>query len=308
MIQEIIPEVDKMLIEEELTEDKFVKKTNYNNNHIYIINAHDSPNSMREIGRLRELSFREAGGGTGKSIDIDKFDTDEHPFSQLIVWDPVSSDIVGGYRFMQGKNLISAERGNINSPTAEIFNFSKEFIEDYIPHSIELGRSWVQPKYQPSLDFRKGIYSLDNLWDGLGALMMNYSDVKYFFGKITMYKSFNVKARDLILGFMQIYFPDDKGLITPLPNLKVDLKTDLDSIREQFLCNDYKNDFKTLVRIVRELGEQVPPLITAYMNVSSTMRTFGTAVNPFFGGVEETGILVCIPDVYPEKTERHLKL
>lgn len=307
MWEEIIPQVDRSAIESELTPERFVKRTNNGDNLIYIFSAHEAPNTMREIGRLREISFRDAGGGTGLEVDIDSFDNCEKPFLQLIVWNPEDRDIVGGYRFIHGRDLFFNENGQPLSPTAEIFHFSDRFIQNYLPKTIELGRSWVQPWYQPTNDFRKGIYSLDNLWDGLGGLITEYPDIEYFFGKITMYTDFNTQARDLILGFMKMYFPDDLGLVHPYPELVVHPETSFEKMRHHFKGDDYDQDYKALIRFVRHYGEQIPPMVNAYMNLTSTMKTFGTAVNPHFGGVEETGILVCIPDIYPEKKLRHVK-
>ncbi len=307
MHQDIIPQVDTALIESELTQGKFVKHTNNGDNLVYIVSVHDSPHTMLEIGRLREFTFREAGGGTGRSFDIDDFDKADKPFFQLIVWNPEEKEIIGGYRFIHGKDIRLNKDRQPLSPMGEIFHFSDHFIRDYLPVSIELGRSWVQPKYQPSNDFRKGIYSLDNLWDGLGALVNRYPDVQYFFGKMTMYTTFNAIARDLILGFLQIYFPDNVGLMRPFRDLTVQPAISFEKLLHHFKGNDYDHDYKLLVRFVRHYGEQVPALFNAYMNLSKTMKTFGTAVNPHFGDVEETGILICIADIYPEKKERHIK-
>jgi hypothetical protein len=307
MIEDIIPPVDRSLLENELTTDKFIKKTNNGNNLIYIVTAHDSPNLMREIGRLREVTFRDAGGGIGKSIDIDVFDTSDKPFSQLIVWNPSDKEITGGYRFIHGGSVLRDKNGQPKSPTSEIFNFSERFTRDYLPVTIELGRSWIQPAYQPFNDFRKGLYSLDNLWDGLGGLITQNPDIEYFFGKITMYTTYNTEARNLLLSFLQIYFPDNEKLITPLPELNIDISPQFPTLQKHFDGNDYNKDFKLLIKLVKGYGEIIPPLMNAYMNLSATMRVFGTARNPHFGGVEETAILIKISDIYPEKTERHLK-
>lgn len=307
MFQEIIQPIPPDLIEKELSGEVFVKNTNNGDNQIFIIHDQNAPNTLREIGRLREITFRDAGGGTGLPLDLDVFDSGEYPFLQLIVWNPADREIVGGYRFIHGKNMRRDANGHPLSPTSEIFHFSDRFIRDYLPGTIELGRSWVQPRYQPSNDFRKGIYSLDNLWDGLGGLITAYPDVEYFFGKITMYTSFNVKARDLILGFMHHYFPDEQGLVWPFEELKVVPETPFEQLKHHFVLDNFEQDYKALVRYVRHYGELVPPLVNAYMNLTSTMKTFGTALNPHFGDVEETGILIRIPDIYPDKKERHLK-
>jgi hypothetical protein len=260
---------------------------------------------MREVGRLREITFRDAGGGTGKSVDIDEFDTMEVPFHQLIVWDPIEEEISGGYRFIHGRDIQCNKGDCLHSATAELFDFSNKFIRDYLPHSIELGRSFVQPNYQPLVNFRKGMYSLDNLWDGLGAMIIENPDIKYFFGKMTMYPEYNRIARDIVLYFLRRYFPDKETLMLPREAIVSDTPDAV--IAELFQARTYEENYKILIREVRSHGEHVPPLVNAYMNLSPTMRTFGTAINHGFGEVEETGILIHIDDIYPRKKERHLK-
>jgi hypothetical protein len=302
-METIIEPVDRKLLLDELTSERFVRTTNYGNNEIYVINHHNSPHLMREIGRLREVSFRAAGGGTGKACDLDEFDTDVTCYEQLLVWNPEEQEIVGGYRFILMKNALT-ESGLYNVASTELFEFSPAFITNYLPYSIELGRSFVQPKFQPSLDNRKGMFSLDNLWDGLGALVIDYPEIKYFFGKVTMYMDFNKQARDYILSFMNYFFPDKEKLVWPHQALP--LHTNV----EEFIGNlkglEYKEAHRILNQHVRDLGENIPPLVNAYMNLSATMKTFGTAPNHHFGEVEETGILVTIADIYDSKKERHL--
>jgi len=301
----IIDPVDRELIEKELTEDKFLRKTNNGNNLLYVITHHDSPNVMQEIGRLRELAFRIAGGGTGKDVDIDIYDTLPVPYKQIIVWDPAEKEILGGYRYFICSEAVTDPDGNCNLATARLFRFTKKFREEYMPHMIELGRSFVQPAYQSTNRQGKGIYAMDNLWDGLGAVWMRNSHVKYFFGKVTMYTTFHREARDLILYFMKKYFGDKEHLVVPFEPLEI--TTDqilLDSI----LCgSNYRDDYKLLSQNVRARGETIPPLINAYMNLSPTMKVFGTAMNYGFGDVEETAIMITVNDMYDEKIERHIK-
>ena len=303
-MQQIILPIHKNLIIKELSKDRFVRKTNYGNNEIYIVNAHNSPNVMREIGRLRELTFRYAGGGTGKNVDIDSYDTDVIPYEQLIVWSPIDHEIVGGYRFIKCNKLISKGQKEIPLVTTHLFEFSEKFISEYLPYTIELGRSFVQPNYQPSSTNRKGLFSLDNIWDGLGAVTMDNPDVKYFFGKVTMYLSFNQKARDMILFFLHKFFPDNDKLVTP--HLPLQINTDYKELDALFCGSNYQENYKILNSNVRNLNENIPPLINTYMNISPSMRTFGTSLNDTFGDVEETGILVSIKDIYESKKERHL--
>lgn len=304
-MEDIIEPIDKNLLLSELTDDKFVRTTNYGGNKIYIVNAHNAPKTMREIGRLRELAFRQAGGGTGKSCDIDECDTRETPYQQLIVWSEDMGEILGGYRFIDCSLPIINADGEPELSTAEIFNFSEKFIKEYLPHTIELGRSFVQPKFQSRQYFKQAIYALDNLWDGLGAIyMLNRDHIKYFFGKVTMYTSFNQTARDYILSFMKLYFKDPERLVIPKDEIIPALSQE--QISEAFPNGTYRDDFKCLNRIVRDIGENIPPMFNAYMNLSSTMKLFGTAPNPFFGGVEETGILITVDDVYQDKKARHI--
>jgi Acetyltransferase (GNAT) domain len=299
----LIPPVPKDVLASELTRDKFVRHTNYGKNEIYVATYHNAPNVIKEIGRLRELTFRVAGGGTGKSIDLDEFDTNEKPYKQLIVWSPEDKQVVGSYRYIRCKDA-PVKKAILQLATAELFEFSSKFIKEYLPYTIELGRSFVQPDYQPSSENRKGLFSLDNLWDGLGALAIDNPDMKYFFGKVTMYRDFDIKARDMILHFMKHYFPDKENLVIPIDPL--DVSYDMRAFEKELKGKDYKDGHVILNQHVRTLGENIPPLINAYMNLSPSMKTFGTCLNPEFGDVEETGILVSVADIYDSKKERHV--
>ena len=301
----IIPPVDRELLESELTEDKLLRKTNNGNNQLYVIDYHNSPNSMLEIGRLRELTFRAAGGGTGKDVDIDMYDTADDPYQQLLVWDTTKKEILGGYRFYICSNAKPDEEGNYELATTRLFKFSRKFKEDYFPYMIELGRSFVQPAYQSTGRVSKGIYALDNLWDGLGAIWVNNPLIKYFFGKVTMYTSYNREARDLLLYFINKYFGDREKLVVPYEPLP--LETDIDKLKSTLTGNNYQEDYKILSQFVRSQGEVIPPLINAYMNLSPTMKSFGTSMNYHFGEVEETAVLITLKDMYESKVERHIK-
>ncbi len=302
-MQAIIDKIDRAILEKELSPDKFLRHTNNGDNHIYVITHFDSPNVMMELGRLRELTFRHAGGGTGKSYDIDEFDISAHPYKQLLVWNPEDKEIVGAYRYILCRDA-EYENGKVKLATTELFEFSEKFCAEYLPYTIELGRSFVQPQYQPSERFRKGLFSLDNLWDGLGAVVVDNPEMKYYFGKVTMYTDFNVQARDLILAFMKHYFPDPDKLVKPIHS--VEMKTDVREFVAELKKLDYKEGHSLLNKHVRALGENIPPLVNTYMNTSPLMKSFGTAINQGFGGVEETGIIIKFDDIYPSKKDRHL--
>ena len=303
-MEQIIAPIATDLLEQELTTDKFLRTTNYGKNEIYVFTHHNAPNLTREVGRIRELTFRQAGGGTGKSIDLDKFDTQEEAYQQLVVWSPELRMILGGYRFIACKNAKKDENGDLQLATYRLFRFSETFINDYLPYTIELGRSFVHPEYQSSKSSRKGIFALDNLWDGLGALVVEYPETKYFFGKVTMYPHFQKDARNMILYFLQKEFADTHNLMELIEPMHLGI--DYEAYDKLFAGKNYEENRKILNQQVRQLGENIPPLINAYMNLSPTMRTFGTSYNKYFGGVEETAIMVTIADIYRSKIERHV--
>ena len=304
MEEEIIEPISRELLKSELTPDKRLRMTNKSHNEIDIITAHNAPNVMKEIGRLREIAFRTAGGGTGKSMDIDEFDTMDNCYKQLIVWNPEAEDIIGGYRYLLGTDWELDKNGQPILATSHMFHFSDEFLHDYMPQTVELGRSFVSLEYQSIRKGAKSIFALDNLWDGLGALTVINPNVKYFFGKMTMYPSYVRKGRDMILYFLKKHFDDKDNLIIPMKPLKIEAEPkELESL---FCENDFKEDYKILNREIRKLGYNIPPLVNAYMSLSPTMKFFGTAINYGFGDVEETGILIAVDEILAEKRIRHI--
>ena len=303
-MEEIIPRIPRELLLSELTPEKKLRTTNKSGNEIYIVTWQDSPNVVRELGRLREIAFRAAGGGTGLSMDLDEFDTMENPYKQLLVWDPEAQEILGGYRYLLGSEVKLDENGQPILATSHMFRFSEKFVREYLPYTIELGRSFVTLEYQSSRMGTKGLFALDNLWDGLGALTVIMPDVRYFFGKFTMYPSYDRMARDMILYFLKVYFSDPDSLILPMKPLSL---WHAECIFEKlFAGNDFKQDYRVLNREVRNLGYNIPPLVNAYMGLSPTMKLFGTAINDEFGDVEETGILIAVDEILEEKRVRHI--
>ncbi len=303
-MQPIIPPVDPALIQAELTPERLLRTTNRGGNEIYIIDAHSSPTVMREIGRLRELSFRSSGGGTGKACDIDEFDTMTPPCRQLFVWNPERREIIGAYRFIDGRDIVTQPDGTPRIATASMFRFSPRFLNDILPRTIELGRSWVQPEYQSTRAGVKAIYALDNLWDGLGAVTVTHPHVEYLFGKMTMYPSYDRQCRNLLLHFLNLYFPDPDNLVKPihpLPDTVSEIAQD-----NFFVGNDFREDYRRLNAFIRSHGINIPPLINAYMSLSPSMRILGTAINTHFGDVEETGLLIRIADILDSKKARHI--
>ena len=304
MEQEIIQPIDKEVLKRELTPELQLRMTNKSHNEIYVITAHNAPNVMKEIGRLREIAFREAGGGTGKAMDIDEFDTCENCYKQLIVWNPEAEEIIGGYRYLEGTSWEMDDKGQPKLATSHMFRFSEKFLKEYMPYTIELGRSFVSLPYQSSRMGAKSLFALDNLWDGLGALTVIMPDVRYFFGKFTMYPSYIRRGRDMILYFLHKHFADKENLIVPMKPLEIE--TDPKELEQLFCEQEFKKDYLILNTEIRKLGYNIPPLVNAYMSLSPTMKLFGTAINYGFGDVEETGILIAIEEIFEQKRVRHI--
>ena len=304
MEQEIIQPIAKEILKSELTRDRQLRMTNKSHNEIYVVTAHNAPNVMQEIGRLREIAFREAGGGTGKSVDIDEFDICDNCYKQLIVWNPEAVEIIGGYRYLEGTSWEMDDKGQPILATSHMFHFSDKFLKEYMPYTIELGRSFVSLPYQSSRMGAKSLFALDNLWDGLGALTVIKPNVKYFFGKMTMYPSYIRKGRDMILYFLKKHFDDKDHLIIPMKPLTIE--EDPDELEKIFSEPNFKDDYRILNREIRKMGYNIPPLVNAYMSLSPTMKLFGTAINYGFGDVEETGILIAVDEILAEKRVRHI--
>ena len=303
-MEPIIAPISKDIIKSELSPAKKLRDTNKGHNEIYIVNHYDSPNIMKEIGRLREEAFRDSGGGSGLSMDIDEFDTMEHPYQQLIVWDPDAEKIIGGYRYLLGTDIKIDEKGQPVLATAHMFHFSEKFINEYLPYTIELGRSFIAPEYQSRQAGMKALFALDNLWDGLGALAIEKPDMKYFFGKMTMYPEYNREARDLIQHFLFKHFEDKEKLVTPVDPLVIETdKAYMDSI---LTAEDFDEDYKLLNAAVRKHGVNIPPLVNSYMSLSPTMKMFGGGINHEFSEAEETCILITFDEIHDAKKERHI--
>jgi len=304
-MEEIIAPISKDVLKSELIEERRLRSTNKSHNEIYVVTAHNAPNVMKEIGRLREIAFRAAGGGTGKSMDIDEYDIMPNPYKQFVVWNPEAEEILSGYRYLFGDEVEYDEHGKPILATAHMFDFSEKFLKEYLPYTVELGRSFVTLEYQSSRAGSKGLFALDNLWDGLGALTVINPNMKYYFGKMTMYPSYHRQGRDMILYFLNKHFEDKDKLIIPMKPLE--LETDVTLLEELFCCDSFKEDYRILNTEVRKLGYNIPPLVNAYMGLSPTMRMFGTAINDGFGDVEETGILIAVDEILEEKRLRHIE-
>ena len=298
-MKEIIPAVETSLLLNEL-EGHLLRPSNKADNLIYDITAHECPNVMREIARLREISYRDGGGATGNEMDIDEMDTMTKPYHQLIVWDPEHQQIIGGYRY-----LICSEAeirdGQPFITSAHLFHYSERFIKDYLPYTIEFGRAFVQPMYQKREMGVKALFALDNIWDGIGAVLYNHPEVRWMIGKVTIYPDYNVAARELIYAYLRQYHLGEEGLFEPYHPLTSNPLT-----TNPFEGDDKQENYHILQRAVREQGTVIPPMFSAYLNLTNDLLFFGNAINDELANVYETGIMVDVKTVYPEKLDRYM--
>ena len=301
----IIDPVDVELIKKELNNDTFLRRTTRGNNEIYVVNNENAPNVLREIGRLREVSFRAVGGGSGTECDLDHFDLDDKACFQLVVWNPEADEIIGGYRFTRWSMASFHENGQPYVNTEHLFTFSQEFIDDYFPYCIEMARAFVQPKYQSSQAGRKALFALDNLWDGIGGIVATNPEVKYLAGKVTIYSTSPELSRKAMVYYLDMSFGDRKGLLTS-KNPETWTPQQEDFFKELFTGSDYKENYIILNNFVKSFGDTIPPLIHSYIGLSPTMKTFGTTFDPDFGDCYDTGMMITIADIYEDKFSRYI--
>ncbi len=308
-MKQIIPPVDTAILLAEL-EGHLLRPSNKAGNLIYDITAHECPNVMREIARLREISYRAGGGATGNEMDIDDMDTMAHPYHQLLVWDPEHQQIVGGYRYLLGSEA-EIRDGQPYITSAHLFRYSDTFIRDYLPYTIEFGRAFVQPMYQQREMGIKALFALDNIWDGIGAVMADHPELRWMIGKVTIYPDYNHMARELIYTYLERYHRGPKGLFEPYHPFHASLIPEeaaqlLELTAHTFEGDDAQANYHALQRAVREQGAVIPPMFSAYLNLTNDLLFFGNAVNDELADVYETGIMVDFQTVYSEKKERYL--
>jgi len=263
---------------------------------IHSVTARRAPAVMQEIGRIREVEFRREGGGTGRSVDIDDYDDGSDPFAQLVAWDPVHREIIGMYRVAYLADRTN-KSGTVHSPTGRLFEFSPEFVQEYVPYTVELGRSVV------NRSARKALMGLYCVWAGLGAIVAERPDTRYFFGKITTYHKYDADARDALYQFLEGVCPDPAGLLAPYSEFAVNVDH---GRAAAYADEDQASAFERLTETVRQRGESVPPLFISYVELSRTMLSFGTARNPHFGNVFETAILVTIAEINEKQRKRFI--
>ena len=245
---------------------------------------------MEAVGRLREQAFREAGGGTGKPLDIDCHDLATNGYHQLIAWDIAKKQIVGGYRY-----IICSEDATEHISTLKYFAPSPYFIRHYLPYAVELGRSFVIH------DGGNSLFGMSALWQGLAAMVSQIGGVRYLFGKVTVYPHYEPEAYRLLRLFLKQFHPSQHALLRAFhPH----------SIAEDenpFTEENYDSSYTLLLSLLRQRGEHLPPMINAYMRLCRSMQSFDTVCNNDFGNTYETAILLPLNEIAPAFKERYFR-
>lgn len=302
-MENIIPAVDPLLVEEELHTQRCLTQLSRGSVELYLVEGYKAPSVMREIGRLREIAFRAGGGGTGKDCDTDRFDLDPTlGFRQLVCWDGEAKEIMGGYRYLCGRDIKFDAAGQPDMPSAHLFHFSEPFIQESMPTMMELSRSFIVDKHQRgSVDLRRNVFTLDHLFTGLSYLFGSEKQ-QTVFGKVTFYPSYPKEAFAMLDAFFGKYCLNTTDII-PHKAYKVPAWADADKV---MVHNDYRADLHAVQAALRQGGYYMPPILSSYLKIFQTVTTYGAAVNDEFGDVMEMGLLVRVNELLPERYTQYL--
>ena len=304
-MEPIIPQVDKKLVKQELNESTFLRYTSKANNELYVIDNQVAPNALREVARLREITFRDANAGTGKALDLQDFDLYDKACKNLILWDPDHEEIIGGYRFTDWGQVAFEADGQPKVNTSHLFTFTPEFIQGPFSTTIEMARAWVRPDYRTREMGLKSLYALDNLWDGLGGIVATHPKIKYLAGKVSLFKTQPKKSRNAIIYFMQKFLNGGQSMLAKNPEIiSPEEAAYYDSI---FTASTMMDNYRLLQSFVKSCGDAIPPMVNMYINLSPTMKTFGCVCDPDFGEVYDMFILITLEDVYQERYGRYIQ-
>ncbi|RZQ56386.1 GNAT family N-acetyltransferase [Pseudidiomarina tainanensis] len=259
--------------------------------HIYLYRYDGNSPILREIGRLREIAFRAVEEGTGRRRDLDNYDT---WYTQLILWDAEDLEIAGAYRLGDAQQIV-AERGLAGLYSHSLFAYHPQRMQDFVTQGLELGRSFVQPKYW-------GKRSLDYLWQGIGALLQQHPQYRYLFGPVTMSASLPSVAQDALVQFFGDHFPDPDQLAqarTPfMPN----------SRPLPDISDDYADDLVHLKHFLAHQGAAIPTLYKQYADLCDKggVRFLGFNVDADFANAVDGLVMVDIQRLKAQKRKRYL--
>lgn len=245
---------NRQLIKKEIQGCELLGET-YDGKKIYLYQHQYDSVLMREIGRLREMTFRAVNEGTGLRRDTDPYD---QYYDHLVLWDEDALEVVGSYRLVIARRALNQTENYPALYTQTLFDYSTS-AEDIFDQGIELGRSFVQPNYW-------GKRSLDYLWYGIGAYLRKHPEVRYLFGPVSISDSYPSSAKDLLVSFYSMYFSDPKQMVEA-KNPYCYSGPQVFSLTDMFSGENYQEDFIALKQALAELGVTVPTLYKQYTEV-----------------------------------------
>lgn len=287
------PEDPKVLKKELASAEKL--GTTSDGKKIYLVSYEQGKNLLREIARLREVTFRRVGEGTGLAKDMDEFDTF---YRHIILWDDDNLEIVGAYRLGICSEILSRQGLN-GLYTTTLFNFSQSMYA-LLPQAVELGRSFVQKRYWRS-------NALDYLWQGIGAFLATYPEIKYLFGAVSISNSYSEEAKDLIVHFYKKWFPDKQALAVAKNRYNISAKKEQE-LKALFSGHDFKSDLQKLKEYLKQYGFAIPILYKQYTDLCQDggVRFMDFGVDKNFASCVDGLILVQIDMIKSRKRERYL--
>ncbi|MDN5106253.1 lysophospholipid acyltransferase family protein [Aliarcobacter butzleri] len=285
--------VSKIDLYNELKKSPLLGQTN-DGKKIYLYDYVEDSIVLKELGRLREISFRKVGEGVNKKRDIDKYDV---YYQHIILYDKNELEIVGAYR-IGNSDMIFKEFGTKGFYSNTLFQFNDEFMF-YLQNSIELGRSFVQPKYW-------GTRALDYLWYGIGAYVKANPNIKYMFGPVSISGTFPAIAKDMLVFYYNYYYSSEKNLVearTPFS-----YSSHIHDIKEFFTLEDKKRDFKSLKIALSNIGVNVPTLYKQYseLTLDDGVKFLDFNVDKNFGDCIDSFILVEIDKIKDSMKQRYM--
>lgn len=290
----VIHPLSRKIIKQQLDRSRVLGLTN-DRKKIFLVDSITSPDVMKEIARLREITFRKVSEGTGKKMDFDKYDA---YYKHIVLWDEAELEIVGSYRIGIGKTIMQTF-GVAGFYTSELFNHSKDFNE-ILSVSAEMGRSFVQSKYWNTS-------ALDYLWQGLGVFLRDNPEIKYLFGGVSLSKNYSDEAKKNIIYFYNRWFGDNSNL-SVAKNKYVIPNEDIPYLHRIYSANNYKSELLSLKNLLKHLGFSIPTLYKQYADLCEPdgIKFLDFAIDPEFNNCIDALILVDVNKIKPQKKERYI--
>lgn len=290
----VIHPVSARQLRDQIYKNEFIGQTT-DGKKIFLVEYQKSKDIIREIARLRELTFRKVGEGTGTKKDTDRFDK---YYKHIVLWDDNQLEIVGSYRLADGKSVLT----ELNSDafyTSTLFKFNNNFIP-LLFNAVELGRSFVQSKYWNSL-------ALDYLWQGIGKYLSINQHIRYLFGPVSLSNNYSSEAKDMIVFFFSKWFPPKRNYITSINPFELS-KNSVEKLNQIFKFDDYQKELAILKNLLNNLGFTIPVLYKQYADlcIPGGVQFLGFNIDSNFGNCIDAFILVDLNYLKENKKRRYL--